>query len=892
MFVPLAHARYFGQVELGFNVRSTLPQDVTPTWYLRGRGAMTGPVISLAPTHVEFHPITDYLPEGVALAQVQGLELSYVGAFKGVWAQATLMPDRRAQARQSLDANFTMAVDFRSSRLEAVWASRRGDTAVVALANTANEPLIIRVASSQRSGEIRLEPQTGQDLVVQSSDRGEGADWIALRSDGPPGALRATGFVLSASDPYPRLIRFFDPAAVVQEKLFGTNHRIHTSASLAVKNTSEAPITATPEFLNPETGEVIARLEPILLPAGLGRAVRLDRLGGLSIERANIRILNTGDPGSLIGSLHAVDQATGLAFEVPLRDSGAVRGSGGAYPWRLDGDYETRVSVTNVGTTQASFVGRIRHAGGTYVLKPQILAVGESAVFDVKRLRDDQVPDAFGNTLPMDVEQGHFLWSIHGPGRLAGRGEMVNVTEHVSSSYSCGVCCPDSFYATHADPASIELNVDDTTGVDVTEELEDCYGSRYEVPRDPALAYNTNIVSIENQGEGHYSVYGVDEGQTTPNGEWDSYTFWEYPSEDCSSTGVVAEVEFQVQTRAPVLGGSGCGTVTRGNSATFTINNLSQNSQVSEWRYENSYGNVIRQTNTGASSWSGTLIIGGTGKAKVNTQAREFNLQCQPVVNSRSGWAWSAYSPTKVANGTFISLANPPSSSSPALGYSSLDFGASFMVGTVQDGGPNHGLKWVTELNQSYQGTPNRYRWQITEELDSTSAQFYRRQCGQSGFISGSVLRSNVVEHESGTASGHYKQFSDALNTGTNNLGAFAEPYLGTLTTSQNDFANAVTNELLQRRDAVLSATAPEPGCNPTAEYDTACQYRGNINWPPYDPACPDDTNGEAHESRSSFLSVSRDVALFVAEARTLFSRPQPADVRRSLRTDQRRVLR
>ena len=121
MFVPLAHARFFGTVDFTLNNRGIVGHEVTPTWYVEGRGSIVGHSIVLPPSQVSFHSIDELLPSDVSLSDVQGLELSYDGKLREVWAQAVLRPVRRTRPAQSVDAVFTLPRDFKSNVLEAVF---------------------------------------------------------------------------------------------------------------------------------------------------------------------------------------------------------------------------------------------------------------------------------------------------------------------------------------------------------------------------------------------------------------------------------------------------------------------------------------------------------------------------------------------------------------------------------------------------------------------------------------------------------------------------------------------------------------------------------------------------------------------------------------------------
>jgi hypothetical protein len=93
---------------------------------------------------------------------------------------------------------------------------------------------------------------------------------------------------------------------------------------------------------------------------------------------------------------------------VPLRDSGGPRNSTGAYPWRLDGDVSTIVSITNASLATSQFVVQVNYPGGPYLLDPQKLPAGGTATFDLRQIRDKQIPDRNGHTIPRSVEAASF----------------------------------------------------------------------------------------------------------------------------------------------------------------------------------------------------------------------------------------------------------------------------------------------------------------------------------------------------------------------------------------------------------------------------------------------------------------------------------------------------
>jgi len=80
-----------------------------------------------------------------------------------------------------------------------------------------------------------------------------------------------------------------------------------------------------------------------------------------------------------------------MSYEVPLRDSGPVRSMTGAYPWRIAKGYRTIAYLTNITDQETEFIAEINYKGGKFTLAPRKLQAGETAVFDLTKIRDGQM---------------------------------------------------------------------------------------------------------------------------------------------------------------------------------------------------------------------------------------------------------------------------------------------------------------------------------------------------------------------------------------------------------------------------------------------------------------------------------------------------------------------
>lgn len=547
MFVPLAHVTYFGAADLMLNNRGIVVRDIVPTWYIEGESPIVGETIHLPAGRATFYDIRTFLPPHIRLSQVQGLKLAYDGHLREVWAQAILRPARNAEPSQSLDAPFSMAADFKGSTLETVWpVTTRNARAVVALANTSDAAITVAVASSEslpgKREDVKLPAHSGKliNMSVHAGPRTAGGAWMRLTSSGAPGALRALGFIANNQDRVPRLTRFVDRAAANGRDLFATGlSTVNIRATVSLRNIGEAPLVGTVDLLRLDSADVVLSVATVSLAPGDATVVPFDPSSLAGLDRVTVRVRNTGVVGSLVGALHATDVITGLGYELPLRDIGPARASTGGYPWRLDGDYETVVSITNVGTTSATFHARLHYGNTDYKPKPVQLQPGQTATFDIRKLRDQRVRDSGGQTIPASLTSGQFYWSTErSDGRFSGRAEIVSINEHVSSSFSCWQCCGDSVTGSYAYlDGENNIGIGRINVVSLSQNWEDCNG--YYMGNYGASGlwtYNSGILSLATIS-GDYYFTGISNGSTSPTAAmWEQEWRQESENANCEDT--------------------------------------------------------------------------------------------------------------------------------------------------------------------------------------------------------------------------------------------------------------------------------------------------------------------------------------------------------------------
>ncbi|HEX8072500.1 MAG TPA: hypothetical protein VF546_21310 [Pyrinomonadaceae bacterium] len=520
-----------------FNSRADVATEVRPTFYTAAGEAVAGSVVTLQPAEIRTVDLNSLLPaKHRRRAGWGGISLSYVGKVFDIWAQIMLLgPDHGG----STDVTFSVLNGLGSPVLEAVWWMPARGRAVLALGNSSDAR--VKTTLHFADGDARtldIAPHATEYVRVQARGGGrqrelvEGyGESVRLDTDGPAGSLKAAGLVAAADGRLVSSVRFADTRGVVQPHLFATNMKLRGYAPrIVLKNTSATSVTAQPRF-RPVNGEdgLPVELAPVTLAPGEIVELNLDPLmaaaaGRDDLAAVSVAILNSGAPGSLIGALNGAAADGDATYDAPLRDSGPNRNNSGAYPWRIDGDFASVVSITNVGSAPSHFIAALFYDGGKYLFGPRAVAVGETALFDLKKIRDERVPDANGDLLPAKVASGQFRWHWYpGPDtpHLIGRSSVVSAAQGVSASYSCVGNCesrgPEYWFG-----GDQTVLVD---GFAVRQTKERWYYSgngyyEYACNMYDATVDDPNMASLGYYSNGWLQVNGLEEG--------DTYFWWTY----------------------------------------------------------------------------------------------------------------------------------------------------------------------------------------------------------------------------------------------------------------------------------------------------------------------------------------------------------------------------
>lgn len=479
IYAPAIGLQEFSRAEIVLNNNSPNSMDITPTFYTTQGNAIAGNMVTLEPAEVRHADIADLLSPDHQGERIGGMTLTYFGGMMEVVAQTTLIG---SNGIASVDIPFSGTMDYRSTVQEAVWWMPKKGEATILLGNATDTSITAHLLySNGESQDVTIGPLV-TELVRRSSAKRK-TESVRIETSGPIGSLRATGFVTSSKRHFNSGIRFYDPDTIRQPHLFATNLRLkNANPRLVLKNIGDLPVSAKPIFV-PISGELGSTLESPAVSIEPHQAVEVDlqrlqkKAAKRNLDMVSVKVVNESGANNLIGSLYSTDPQISITSDVPLRDSGPVRNSTGSYPWRVDGDYSALVTITNTSDQAARYRASINYTGGKYNLDIRDIAAGETVIFDLKKIRDEQIPDKDGSTIPLTVTAGQFRWSLIGGDsvRLIGRNEVISLSQGVSSSFSCPVCCPDSFSFLDISPNSSSGPVGGTALLAVDGFLLDCY---------------------------------------------------------------------------------------------------------------------------------------------------------------------------------------------------------------------------------------------------------------------------------------------------------------------------------------------------------------------------------------------------------------------------------
>ena len=479
IYAPISGIDDFSQWTLELVNRSNLPIPSLLTVFSPSGKTLASSTILLGGEETQRIDVKALIPPNQRWATLGGVNLEFIGGAMAVAGQITLS---NYHGFGNIDSTLVPDMMFMSNSADAVWWVPEGGRSFLILGNSSDQPIqadVVYGSGHHRTLEIpprgtAIEPVWHDEDEDKDGREGPRIQSVHVSGGGMPGTLRVTGYVASLKRGFLDTIRAYDPDLSTESAIYANGlHFSDDSRHLTVKNLYVGPIIVSGTIYPLSSGgpEKLVSLPQKFLEANQSAELKLPEFEDPeALDGAALKLESSGPKGSLVATYTSFDHNNQITRSVPFKDLGDSSIVTGGYPWRLDGNYQSNVYITNVGAKRATYGAYIRPAGSVrYVVGLRDLEPGETTIMDIGRIRDQQIPDQDGRTLPKNVQFGEVQWFpvfSNGPSHLIGRTYVVNRSSRVDSSFSCGGCpCSPNATAGYTTPSSVTVSARGTASI-------------------------------------------------------------------------------------------------------------------------------------------------------------------------------------------------------------------------------------------------------------------------------------------------------------------------------------------------------------------------------------------------------------------------------------------
>jgi uncharacterized protein YjdB len=466
--------------KLLLNNKGGEPLDVQPTLYNAQGQELPFPTITVDPQSFKFVDLRELAANGGESYKKGTLKLIHGGVDLVLGAQIYSTDEEHSI---SFEERLLELGRFDSRKQEAIWwmPSRQAQVQVV-MSNTTDESLTVTGKLSRKlhiTGNVQTFEFTPHETKVLNlkqdfvaGNQFSNADLIGLSLEHTSvknDALLARVWVSEESHGYSNIVRFSNPDGGKSQEYHGAGFQIedigdiHFKPIIIAKNisTQDAVVTAKVPYTraNGTKGTITLPQETVKS----GWFVQFDpekillRVQQENIKVAGLEIKYNTAPGSLVVSAQSISNDRNHVFRVLMNDPLTVPNASGGYPWRIDDTSKTLTFIKNVANYEQDYVAYLVWENeAKYSLGVNSIAAHETVEIDIKKLRDEQIPDEFGRKIPLSVSGGQIHWSIRRKDNLApddaiamrsliGRSEQIDMVKGIVTDYVCVSCCANSY---------------------------------------------------------------------------------------------------------------------------------------------------------------------------------------------------------------------------------------------------------------------------------------------------------------------------------------------------------------------------------------------------------------------------------------------------------------
>jgi hypothetical protein len=539
------------------NNKGPQPLDIQPTLFSLDGQRLDVPPVTVDGTSFRVIDLRQWAVLGAGFDE-GSLQIVHYGMDMQLGAQVKIIDAEHSLIHdEQLMANMAM-----SSRLEGVWwlRSHQCDVRLV-LSNVTDSSLTATVAvdgvNPAQASPARINLAAHETRLINPEElarNGKGTlreiGGISIIYGGAPGSLLAHGLIDELSIGFSSSIEFWDPSMAHSSKLDGGGLRLGLAGGkeltpvVVARNigTTESIVSGSVSYTAADSSTSVVRVPDTRLRPGevdaidVSRTLRSSRIDTEHLVSAGLQFTYSSVPGSIVISAQSLSADGNQVFRLPLVDADAQPSSTGGYPWFINGSSSTVVYITNVTDEPQQYVLQLNFQGGVHAPGLKTVAPHQTAVLDIRALRDGQVKDEHNQTIPPDATHGQVQWSIEGPENLTliGRAEQGDSLNGMSSSYACVNCCPASCINTWIDPPSVTGFSGDTQQFTGFQQNEDCFGNLLSPFSHSATWSSTNssVATVNSTGV----ATAQNPGSTNIQGTWTAFLWDLNPNNTCTKT--------------------------------------------------------------------------------------------------------------------------------------------------------------------------------------------------------------------------------------------------------------------------------------------------------------------------------------------------------------------
>lgn len=533
------------------NNKGPRPIEIAPTLYGESGGILQIPRITVERNSAITINLSDWANFGGEGFQQGNIRLFHRGKALVLGIQIQITDETKSLVFES---KLSELGTFDSRRLEGVWWIPNDNTdSTIVLTNTGGQYLTVTATLTRRphivgtAQTFNLLPHQTKILNVRD-DFPQGDVFakskvlgLSLTHNGAEESLLAWTMIKDESKGYSNVATFINPGKVISKKYHGAGLHVGSIGNdqlkpvIALRNTTDADVDVNikvPYTKEDGTNGTVSIDTVRLNPREVNEANMQAVINLNNIRTAGIEIEYTGNPGSVIASAQSVSASGNQVFRTLLWDPPALKSAASLYSFSIEGTSTTKGFIKNAGFKDESYVSHISWGtDGKYIIPVNVIKKGETIEIDVKKLRDEQIPDERGNVIPQNILKGQIHWSLRRSETtfeqalanrvpLVGQAMQIDIAKGVSYSYFCLICCENSAnsFATLV-PGNLQLNHPDNYQYRVLEDGIDCYGNPIYGRDVTSQAYdwsstNTSVATVSNTEGSKGYVTTVAAGQT------------------------------------------------------------------------------------------------------------------------------------------------------------------------------------------------------------------------------------------------------------------------------------------------------------------------------------------------------------------------------------------